>query len=63
MTIMGRYTGLGLLSTASVFSRLLSLRKLSGTLLTTAKLDRVQSGAISYGGEWKRAGRFTRLMR
>ena len=63
MTMIGRYTSLRLLSTASVFSRLPSLRKLLGTLLTIAKSDRVRSGAILYGGRWKRAGRFARLMR
>ena len=63
ITIMGRHTGLGLLSTTSVSSRLPSLRKLSGTLLTIAKSDRVRSGAVLYGARWKRAGRFTRLIR
>ena len=63
MIIIGRHTSLGLLSTTSVSSRLLSLRKLLGTLFTTAKSDRVQSGAISYSARWKRAGRFARLMR
>jgi len=63
MAIIGRHISPGLSSTTSVSSRLPSLRKLLGTLLTIAKSDRVRSGAISYGGRWKRAGRFTRQMR